>query len=73
MFARAGVTMTTVPSPLLDVTEAATYLRCSPSYLNKLRHTGGGPLFVKLGTKVLYRRTDLDRYIDKRVHKSTAA
>jgi hypothetical protein len=63
----------TADSPLLDVAEAADYLRCSASYLNKIRRTGGDPLFVKMGTKVLYRRVDLDRLIEKRIHKSTAA
>jgi excisionase family DNA binding protein len=64
--------MTVPDSPLFNVDEAASYLRCSASYLNKLRSTGGGPPFFKMGAKVLYRRTDLDRYIEKRIQKSTA-
>ena len=55
----------TADSPLLNVTEAADYLRCSASYLNKLRVTGGGPTFVKMGARVAYTREDLDRYIAK--------
>ena len=31
----------TADSPLLTVTEAAQYLRCSASHLNKLRVTSG--------------------------------
>jgi excisionase family DNA binding protein len=62
----------TADSPLLNVTEAADYLRCSASYLNKLRVTGGGPQFAKIGASVRYRRIDLDRWIEKRIQKSTA-
>jgi excisionase family DNA binding protein len=62
----------TAASPLLTVEEAADYLRCSASHLNKLRSSGGGPMFVKMGSKVLYRRADLDRYIEKLLRKSTA-
>ena len=57
--------MTSANSPLLTVTEAAQYLRCSASYLNKLRVTGGGPTFVKMGARVLYTRADLDRFINQ--------
>jgi hypothetical protein len=60
-------------SPLLNVAEAAAYLRCSESHLNKLRVTGGGPQFAKIGTSVRYRCIDLDRYVEKHLHKSTAA
>jgi excisionase family DNA binding protein len=58
--------------PLLTVTEAAQYLRCSASHLNKLRVTGGGPPFAKIGARVVYRRIDLDRWVEKQVRKSTA-
>jgi len=64
--------MTLADSPLLTVTEAAHYLRCSASHLNKLRVTGGGPMFVKIGARVVYRRIDLDRYVEKHLQKSTA-
>jgi hypothetical protein len=61
-----------VSSPLLNVAEAADYLRCSASYLNKIRVTGGGPVFVKIGARVLYTRADLDRFINQKRQKSTA-
>jgi hypothetical protein len=32
--------MTIDPAPILDVSEAVRYLRCSASHLNKLRVTG---------------------------------
>jgi excisionase family DNA binding protein len=63
---------TTSLSPLLTVTEAAEYLRSGVSTLNKLRVYGGGPPFVKINSSVRYRRVDLDRFIEKRLQKSTA-
>ena len=59
-------------SRLLNVAEGADYLRCSASYLNKIRVTGGGPVFVKIGARVLYTRADLDRFINQKRQKSTA-
>ena len=60
-----------IDSPLLNVTEAADYLRCGVSTLNKLRVTGGGPVFVKINARVTYRRIDLDRFIAERANKTT--
>jgi hypothetical protein len=70
--AKGSVAMTSsVASPLLNVTEAADYLRCSASYLNKIRVAGGGPTFVKIGARVVYRRIDLDRFVAERTSKAT--
>lgn len=46
----------------LRVCDAAIYLGVSVSKLNKLRVTGGGPAFAKLGSVVVYDRDDLDRW-----------
>ncbi len=60
-------------SDLLNTDEAAAYLRCSQSYLNKLRCSGGGPDFVRLGLrKIVYRRADLDFWIRSRRYESTS-
>ncbi|MFN3625068.1 MAG: helix-turn-helix transcriptional regulator [Hyphomicrobium sp.] len=42
--------------------------------LDKLRSTGGGPTFVKLGGRVRYRIADLNEWIASRTHvcRSTA-
>ena len=40
--------------------EAAAYLRLSPRTLERHRVEGTGSRFVKLGRRVLYRRSDLD-------------
>jgi hypothetical protein len=37
-----------------DVNVAAKILDTSPSYLNKIRMTGGGPPYVKFNAKVKY-------------------
>lgn len=43
--------------------EAAEYLGCGKSTLAKLRITGGGPRFSKLGKRtVVYDRADLEAY-----------
>ena len=51
--------------------EAARILRCSESYLNKLRCTGGGPEFIKIGASIGYRRFALNRWTQQRSFKST--
>ena len=57
---------------LIHITkEAARILRCSESYLNKLRCTGGGPEFIKIGASIGYRRSALDRWTQERSFKST--
>lgn len=47
----------------LDVEGAADYLDVSPSFLNKGRLTGRGPAFLKLGSKVVYEKADLDAWL----------
>lgn len=58
---------------LLTPPEAAAYLRCSKSYLDKLRVYGGGPTFLRLSKrKILYRKPDLDLWAAKRSFGSTS-
>lgn len=57
----------------LVVKEAAKFLHCSKSFLDKLRVTGGGPEFVRLGArKVLYRRVDLENWARSRRFENTS-
>ena len=60
------------PPELLTVSEAATRLRLSKSFLNNSRVSGNGPAFVKLGARVLYRPADLDDWVGKRQARSTS-
>jgi Helix-turn-helix domain len=54
----------------LSVKEAAAYIPCPESTLNKLRLTGGGPRFIKLTKRVLYDTRDLDQWLED--HKLTS-
>jgi hypothetical protein len=55
----------------LSVAGAALYLGLSTSTLNRLRVQGGGPRYAKLG-RILYRRVDLDAYVNARLRNSTS-
>lgn len=58
---------------LLTPAEAAVQLRCSKSYLDKLRVYGGGPRFLRLGKrKILYRKPDLALWAAERTFGSTS-
>ncbi|KQY17099.1 hypothetical protein ASD36_00040 [Rhizobium sp. Root1334] len=52
----------------LRAPQAAAYLGISKSLLDKLRCYGGGPIYAKLGSSVIYATADLDAWIaSKRV------
>jgi len=57
---------------LLTQREAARVLRLSERTLERLRVTGGGPVFVKAGRLVRYREADLETWIASRVVGSTS-
>ena len=54
---------------LLTVDEAADLLRVSVSQLHKLRRTGLP--YVKLGSRVLFKRDALIDYVDQRMVSAT--
>jgi predicted DNA-binding transcriptional regulator AlpA len=56
----------------LSVDGAAQYLVVSRSFLNKLRVTGGGPVFFKIGSRIVYALSDLDEWLAARRRTSTA-
>jgi hypothetical protein len=47
----------------LTVVQAAYYTSISKSSLDKLRVYGGGPLYIKVGARVVYDRVDLDTWL----------
>jgi predicted DNA-binding transcriptional regulator AlpA len=47
----------------LNVIQAANYTSISKSSLDKLRVYGGGPLYIKVGARVVYDRLDLDTWL----------
>ena len=57
---------------VLPTEQAAEYLGLSPKTLETLRTRGGGPPFLKLGRRVVYRKTDLDNWLAARVRRSTS-
>ncbi|WP_438749174.1 helix-turn-helix transcriptional regulator [Pararhizobium sp. O133] len=46
--------------------QAAAYLGVSKSLLDKLRCYGGGPIYAKLGSSVIYSAADLDAWISSK-------
>jgi Helix-turn-helix domain len=52
---------------LLTTAEYAEYRRCSPRTVERERETGKGCPYVRLGARVLYRRTDIQRYVEQNV------
>lgn len=58
---------------LLTETEAADYLGVSPRTLSNFRTRGGGPDYIKVGSKsVRYDLKDLQEYIADRRQNSTS-
>lgn len=53
--------------------EAAAFLQVKPSTLQQWRWSGRGPLFVKVGRLVRYRRADLEAFMQGRTFASTTA
>jgi predicted DNA-binding transcriptional regulator AlpA len=51
---------------------AARYVGLSESTLAKLRLNGNGPLYCKLGRRVVYRPTDLDQWLQSRTARDTS-
>ena len=61
-----------LPSRKLNVQEAARFLGVSVSKLNKLRGSGGGPQYMKLGRRVLYDLRDLEQWAAQRKRYHTS-
>lgn len=59
-------------SHLLNQREASGLLRLSTRTLERLRLSGNGPQYVKLGRRVLYRDADLAEWIANRITRSTS-
>lgn len=62
----------TIPRAKLRTDLAAKYIGLSVSTINKLRLTGGGPTYIKLGRTVVYDIADLDAWLDAHRRKSTS-
>lgn len=56
---------------ILDVQAAALFTGLRAATLAKMRCVGGGPIFVKAGRRVLYRRCDIIAWLKARRVRST--
>lgn len=59
-------------SRYLRTAGAAEYIGLAKSTLEKMRLTGGGPVFSSLGRVVVYQRADLDDWVAARRRQSTS-
>jgi Helix-turn-helix domain len=57
---------------VLNTAEAARLLKLSASTLAKLRLYGGGPVYHKLGKRVVYSSADLSAWLEKQRRTSTS-
>ncbi|WP_062526042.1 helix-turn-helix transcriptional regulator [Demequina rhizosphaerae] len=57
---------------LLTVEEVAELCRTAPATVRYWRYTGTGPRSAKIGRRVLYRREDVDQWLDERYAASAA-
>jgi predicted DNA-binding transcriptional regulator AlpA len=69
---RSAPDTTQPPRRWLRVGPAAEYLGIGVSTLDKLRFTGGGPPYSKLGATVIYDVADLDAWAAARKVRSTS-
>ena len=58
--------------PLLKTAEAAEFLRTSQRALEAHRYRGTGPRYIKIGQRVLYRKSGLLRHLSENTVTSTA-
>jgi predicted DNA-binding transcriptional regulator AlpA len=59
-------------SEYLNVAEAAKLANLGESTLNKLRLTGDGPEYIKLGRRVVYARDDIEGWMQSKRRRSTS-
>jgi predicted DNA-binding transcriptional regulator AlpA len=63
----------TIDNPItLSAEAAAKLLGLATSTLAKLRLSGNGPVYCKLGRRVVYRREDLEGWLESRVARNTS-
>ena len=64
--------MTTEIQIVLSAEQVAERLGLSTSTLAKMRLSGGGPAYSKLGRRVVYRPADIDAWVNANQFRSTA-
>jgi predicted DNA-binding transcriptional regulator AlpA len=66
-----GFAMADMPK-VVTARVAARYVGLSESTLAKLRLNGNGPVYCKLGRRVVYRPADLDQWLQSRIARDTS-
>lgn len=61
-----------MPPRYLRTQEAARYLGVSPRTMEKHRIYGTGPIYRKIGGRVVYKVGDLERWADQGLRSSTS-
>ena len=64
--------MTSEIPAAIDAEAAARHLGLSKSTLAKLRLSGNGPVYCKLGRRIVYRLIDLDAWLQSCRRRSTS-
>jgi predicted DNA-binding transcriptional regulator AlpA len=59
-------------SKVVRASEAARLVGLSESTLAKLRLNGNGPIYCKLGRRVVYRTADLEQWLQSRTTRDTS-
>jgi len=59
---------------LLTIEETAEYLRLTPGalYTQRYRREKPGALGVRIGRRILYRPSDIDRFLDEKQNEAAA-
>jgi predicted DNA-binding transcriptional regulator AlpA len=57
---------------VLQARDAARFVGLSESTLAKLRLNGNGPVYCKLGRRVVYRVADLEQWLQSRTTRDTS-
>lgn len=57
---------------LISAEDAAMKLNISPSTLAKMRLSGSSPRYIKLGRRVAYRTSDIERWVSEQCFSSTS-
>lgn len=55
--------LTVLPIKKMSAVEAAAYIGVSKGWLDKLRHVGGGPDYIKIGRRIVYDITDIEAWL----------
>lgn len=63
----------TTDQPLLDTVDVARQLGIAAHTVKFWRGVGKGPSFVKVGSLVRYRQSDVDAYLAAHTHQPEAA